>query len=379
MGKIHSFLINRFDAGMTNILRTQNTSYSKTSKHFDILSDPTKMSPYRDFTDELFSSGAAATVKLVKFLAAATADGLATRQYALGIDPGTGTGVPYIYAKATAAGGSWAPVAATATEFRNEKVFNEYQNKIYGWRSDAVGSLPDTLDGTTSKIWSYNIGNGVTINPESADSETLGAIFVAPGLVHSKDDRFYLPFNNKIAVKNGSGAFTIGVTLPSNLIITGICEFGNYVAIGCRPKYVINTNSIVYLWDRDTSLLTLSEKIDFGPEFLQELEEIDGWLVGLTTFANTSSETLTITPKLVIKYYPGSGNRALQYTEIPLTSGTVRIAGRQKINNRILFLISCELYGIQTDALLAIAKTGNQLTVSIDRLYTGTSGEDIPL
>src|SRR3990167_5996668 len=49
----------------------------------------------------------------------------------------------------------------------------------------------------------------------------------AQGLVHSKDDKLYIPYDNKIA-KNDNGSWTAAaLTLPSHFFITSICEYGN--------------------------------------------------------------------------------------------------------------------------------------------------------
>ena len=110
-------------------------------------------------------------------------------------------------------------------------------------------------------------------------------------------------------------------------------------------------------------------------------------------FANTSTETLTVTPKLVFKAYAGGNPRAQQFLEIPLTSSTVNanqlptvnLTGgvaidKQKINNRVLFNLSVEIDSVRLDAIWAIARLADgSLSVSIDRLINNdtalTSGE----
>ncbi|GAH30408.1 unnamed protein product, partial [marine sediment metagenome] len=72
-----------------------------------------------------------------------------------------------------------------------------------------------------------------------------------------------------------------------HLYITSICEFGNYLAIGAAPLSGLG-GSVVYLWDRDSSLTTLSEIIDFGEGNLRVLEEIDGVLIGISSVGGTS-------------------------------------------------------------------------------------------
>src|SRR3990167_8883788 len=359
-------LITRFDAGMTNVIRSDNTRYARKIAHFDILSDPSRLQPYRDFEAESFDAGlSAATIKLCKFLAARTSDSLATQLYALGENIAAAD-APRIYQKSTI-GGSWVVSSAqSGTAVKNERVFVEYKGALYGWRSDAAGSVSGTLDGTTATIWRHVISTGVFTSSHQAIN---AAIYVAQGLVHSKDDILYMPYDNIIAKLNNTTWTTAALTLPDNLIITSIAEWGNYLAIACRSKFPYNANSVVYLWDRDATLTTLSEKIDFGPENLELIEEIDGVMVGVMTHRNTFSEVLTIIPKVVFKYWSG-GSTAKQFLELPLTSNTIQIDSvRQKINNRVLFFMGAQMNDVQIDAIWGIGRTADgAFSVYVDRL-----------
>src|SRR3990167_10092411 len=367
-------LITRFDAGMTNVIRSDNTRYARKIAHFDILSDPSRLQPYRDFEAESFDAGlSAATIKLCKFLAAPVSTDDATILYALGQSIVTAN-APKIYQKSTI-GGSWVASAGTnGADVLSERVFVNYKGYLLGWRSNAAGSVSGTLDGTTSSIWSWLINGGTWDSTERNTAAINAAVYVAQGLVHSKDDILYLPHDNVITKVNGSPA-TAGnwtdaaLTLPDNLIITSIAEWGNYLAIACRSKFPYNANSVVYLWDRDATLRTLSEKIDFGPENLELIEEIDGVMVGVMTHRNTFSEVLTIIPKVVFKYWNG-GSTAKQFLELPLTSNTIQIDSvRQKINNRVLFFMGVQMNDVQIDAIWGIGRTADgAFSVYVDRL-----------
>src|SRR3990167_500800 len=130
MGNPIEKLITRFDLGMTNIIRSDDTRYARRIMHFDILTDPTRLSPYRDFEADSFDAGLSASAnKLCKFLAARTNDFGATVMYALGV---SSADIPKIFTKSTI-GGSWVAASAqSGTGTRSQKVFVEYQGGFYG-------------------------------------------------------------------------------------------------------------------------------------------------------------------------------------------------------------------------------------------------------
>lgn len=355
---------------MTNFLRGISLDYARLVQNFDIVSDPTKMVPYRDFTADVFDTGLSATNnKLCKFLSAKTPANDATQQYALGVVSGSTRAK--IFQKSTAASGFWI-ASATAEDSAtgmNENLFIEYQGTIWG--------------ANTSNLWSYEIASGIFTS--AARAITFTGIF--QGLVHSKDDILYIPYYNStaayIASKNGAGAWNLtALTLPTNMIPISICEFGNYLAIGCKSRNIQSAKSIVYLWDRDSIFNDVTETIDFGFESLEMIEELDGVLVGVSFFANTSTEAITLNPKMIFKYYGGGPTRAKQFLEIPLTSATINngelptinntdgvVVIKQKINNRLLFLASVEINNARIDGLWSITRlVDDSLAVYVDRL-----------
>src|SRR3990167_3503304 len=328
------------------------------------------MTPYRDFAAQTFAGAfTAANAKLCKFLAARNAVNDGTIQYALGVVSGTTRAK--IFIKSTAAGGSWdeATTGEDSNTGMNENLFVFYKNKIFGARNG-------------SHIWQFEISSNTFTTAHQAVTYTQ----IFQGLVHSKDDILYVPYYNGtasyIASYNDSSWNLTALTLPTSMIPVCISEYGNYLAIACKQKNIQSGPSVVYLWDRDSSLSTLSESINWGPESLEMIEEIDGALVGVSVFANTSTETITTRPKIVFKVYAGGSPRAQQFLEIPLTSSTVNANQlptvnltngvamvKQKENNRVLFNLSCEINSVQYDAIWAIARLADgSLSVSIDRL-----------
>ena len=78
-----------------------------------------------------------------------------------------------------------------------------------------------------------------------------------------------------------AGTVTDGAkTVPSNFKITSLANYGNYLAIGCAPISTYNGRSKVFLWNLSSDLF--QEAIDWGEGELRVLENIEGYLVGIT-------------------------------------------------------------------------------------------------
>jgi hypothetical protein len=356
MGKVFEQILKPSDLGMTNSIRSLNTRFARVIKNFDILTDPTKITPYRDMATD---TGAGSAVKLCKYLVARTqASDTAVYQYGLGVK--NSTDYAKIYYR-TLPVGTWDALAtAEDTVNRSEDVFIEYKDIIYGW---------SRVDGSNARVWSYNI---VTDTFTSTARSLTSATSVVQGLVHSKDDILYLPYNNVVAKYDGSSWTDAARTLPTDQVITSICEYGNYLAIACKPKRA-GGKSTVYLWDRDTSVVEMSEKIDWGAEELELIEELDGYIVGVSVLNNYTGSAYagTVTnSKVIFKSYGGGLPGTKEILSLPVfgTSSNVIIEGKQKTNNRLYFMMSAEVNGTQTDAIWSVGRSldGN-FVVSIDR------------
>ena len=252
MGRIIQTIQNRFDGGMTNDIRNSYESsgenfliarpYARVIKNFDIFTASSKMIPH---DDDQADGSTGDTEKLCMFLSY----GATTKQYALGVVSGTSR--VKIFERASIPQGAWgaSTTGQDSTNARDEKVFVAY--------NDGTSDLIFGLTGLRY-IWQYNITT-------PAFSGTLfdltSYVNSAQGLVHSKDDILYLAVDNKIYKKNGSAAFTLALTFRIDSIITGISEYGNYLAIATKSK-ATGGKSVTYFWDRNSSVTTLTEKID---------------------------------------------------------------------------------------------------------------------
>ena len=354
MGAILETKITDFSGGMTPNSRSKDTRYCRVLKHFDSLSAGNKLTPYRSHESE--ADGA--TAGLALFLSSAS------KQYALGWVSSSNQFVK-IYERASIPAGAW--TASTTGESsggaRSERFFVLYK--------DSSGN-PVIFTAETNLISSYRPDNAVFNEAGGSGTGVTQSITytdIAQGLVHSKDDILYIPYDNKIAKYDaGTPAWTVAaLTLPADTIITCICEYGNYLAIAAKSKNA-GGRSIVYLWDRNTSLTTLSEKIDWGTEILELIEEVEGFLIGIS---RTAAVSTTIRSKVIFKYYTAQG--AKQFLELPFTSinsGQTAIAPiKQKMNNRLYFMMGAEIDGTAQTGIWSIGRLGdNPFALSVDRL-----------
>lgn len=339
-------ILNKFNTTMTSDARELSSS-CQLCQHFDNFTKSHSLIPYKS-TESAYASQA--TNKYQSFL---MYNGLL---YALGVVAGGGIADIALFTGVDNPSVSDPTNSADASGTSSFNLFVEYKGVLYGASAG-------------TRIWSYNIGT-VTF---TATARSITYTNIAQGLVHSKDDILYIPYDNKIA-KNNAGSWTdTALTLPSNLYITSVCEYGNYLAIACKSLYANSANSVVYLWDRDSTLTTLSESIDWGNEDLYLIENINGYLVGVSVHPVANS---SFNSKLVFSKY--SGGSAVVFNEILCSSG-VAVRGKQKVNNRLYFGVSGTSVGGTTNDYtgvwsIGINKDTGQFFVQLDRIpNNGTS------
>jgi hypothetical protein len=256
--------IDRFDGGMVNDLRNSGSNVCRLSLGFNTNSVAGKLTPYRESED---GDNASSTSNKQNF-SIALRTGTTYSLYGLGVVSGTGR-AEILYKDLTTGGSNDLDDAAWSTPSNNSSATGNTSFNLFTYYARA-GLIYGARSGT--HVWAFSPGGSAFDNTHHALTHTN----IAEGLVHSKDDILYIPYDNKI-VSYDHGITTwndTALTIPTHLRIDTICEFGNYLAIGARPLSGIG-NSVVYLWDRDSSLTTLSEKIDWGDGRLAVLDELE--------------------------------------------------------------------------------------------------------
>lgn len=270
--------INRFDGGITKDLREQSSNKFAISKHFDNYSDNKRLIPYRGL-----EANETKNADIVKFLFSNN------NIYGLGVVPGFARAKVYKKTGDIITGPWTEDQAVNRFGARSEKVFFEYKNYLYGWESNV-------------RLWRHGDITGVATNETFKD---IAYTNIAQPVHHPGGDTAYFFSDNRVhSLKDTTWTLDALDLLDDNLVITCGAVFGNYLAIGCKSKSL--GNSVVYLWDRDSSLQGVSEIIDWGVGDLVSLKIIDGLLYGITNVGSNSS--LGIRPKIHIKAYDGRTN-----------------------------------------------------------------------
>lgn len=355
MGKIVEPRIRQFDLGITNDAHEKNTRYATLIKSFDGHSFPSKLVPFR--SSESGDNNASTSQKQNFCVAIRT--GTTYNLFSLGVISGTARAE--VLCKALSSGGSADLGDNTWTTPNNNQssagstnfelfVYYPKTGYIYGARA---GSQIWRFDPTSSGAW--------------VDShQALSYTHIAQGLVHSKDDILYIPYDNKIATNNNGSWNTTALTaIPSKYYITSISEYGNYLAIACAPLSGYG-NSKVFLWDRDTSLNTISESIDWGQGNIKILEEINGYLIGISVSSNNSFNDI-----VTFRQYSGGVATIFKQlnSETTNTGGGITSIVKQKVNQNLYFLMSITLGGTAHQGLWKIGRPspGLPFTVTMDR------------
>ena len=324
--------IDRWDGGIMNDPRDPNVNTARMVTNFDILTNPKKMTPYRNSE----SGDSAPTTSQKQSFCIALRSGTTYKLYALGVVSGTGRAEVLMKGLTTGEvadldDNGWDTPSnnqssAGTTSF-NLFVYYKRVGLIFGARA---GTAIWAFDPSSSAAW--------------ADShQALTYTNIGQGIVHSKDDILYIPYDNKIA-KNNNGTWTVAaLTLPEHYVITSISEYGNFLAIGVSHISGVG-NSQVYLWDRDATLTTLSDSIDWGEGSLMILAQVEGILIGIsqtsglaTSFASFPNSVIRFKDRVIFRALLKGGAKPVK-TIIGGTNTQLPIP-KQVIDNRVYFMM----------------------------------------
>ncbi len=340
---IKEITINNFSGGMSNDKRSKDYRKFGLASHFDAFSYPHKLVPRPGTEDK--ESGA---IDIVKFL---YADRSGT-QTLFGFDKNAGDNCHVKRWNGTA----WSSDATndeSSSGGRNEDVFFCYKQFIY-------------MFGSGSKLKRFDAYDDSSAFEE--DFESVGTFdTVAQPVHHPSDDNAYFFMDNKVHKLDNITWSANVLTLPDNLKIVSAVSYGNYLAIGCTSKADIKNGSysVVYLWDRDSSLETLTERIDFGNGKMHHLANLDNRLVAVMTIQEDK--------KIAIKIRNGLFSKILN--EIEIDDQQIFPATSQVIDNKLYFPAKLPLKGDDRLGIWAVDSNGKY---AIDFVHeTATSYEGI--
>lgn len=264
MGKIYEIKINRFDNGISDDVREPRSGIGALLKHFDIFSFPFRLTPHRSMEAEASTVSAAdlKTYDLRNFQLGSNG-----KMFALGKN---GSGYPQIMQKTDPTTGTWsAPATSTGNAARIVGCFIEWASSFW------------FLQGT-NQVAKWVIGSTIT-NSVSTVGATIAT--TAQGVVFG--DNLYIAYNNKIIRISPAGAVTDDVTpaLPSDMRITSLAVWGNYIMIGMAYGTSATASptgrSKVYQWD-GSSMDVFNDVVDWGEGALMALGNIEGMICGVS-------------------------------------------------------------------------------------------------
>ena len=365
MGKIIETKINRFENGIITDPRLDIVGVSQMIKNFDAYTYPVKLIPHRSLVSG--DSGASTSQKQNFCIVLRT--GTTYSLYALGVKSGATT-AEVLYKDLTTSASNDLGDAGWATPTANQSAtgtLTSFKLFVYYKLANLIIGARDS-----THLWAFSPSGSAW----SDTWQTLTYTNIAQGIVHSVDDILYIPYDNKIAKYNHTGTSFVApvLTLPSQYVITSICEYGNYLAIACAPLSGIG-NSRVFLWDRDSTITTLSESIDWGEGNVINLEEIEGMLVGVSNLTSATLQNITINNKIVIRYY--NGDVATILTEVYDEAGGANfvLSLKQKINQALYTYFVATIDGTTHRGIWRIGRNKNgKFTLTLDRTITNTEG-----
>lgn len=346
MRKIYQQIINRFDGGVAEDKRSTDYSKFSLTKHFDTFTYPHKLVPQ---LRTKAVSGEDKTKDMVRFVYAPRS-GSTYKLFLLGVASGTLTQLG-VYMTDGGTASLETPTNNEGSQVnRCEDIFFYYKSYIYMYSN---GVNLSRFDVTSSGAFS---------NTYQTIAYTIGQTQCEP-VHHPTDDCAYFFTDNLVLRLNNTSWDGTVLTLPSNETIVAATDYGNFLAIGTITKGTFAVKSKVYLWDRDSSLATISAMINLGDGVLGHLAVLDDRLIAVisgysnSTFSNKRS-------RLSIRQIIGSSYVTLN--EITTDSlGTMGLPNTRVIrNNKLYFPAEASLRGDARRGIWAVDSRG-RMTIEV--------------
>jgi hypothetical protein len=265
MSKPFKIKRNRFDGGISDDPRKPSVNEFQITKHFDIFSNPFRLTTYRSLEADTNDGSTATGMKqyLVRdfFYASASA-----KLYGLGQTAGGLTKIVY---KADATTGNWTlPASSEGNGAVQNGCFFEFKDYAWGFQG-------------TNQVFKWGLLSGSPSITNSVATVASTITSVANGII-AADGNAYMAYNN-VVIRIATDASTVtdsAKTVPSQYKITSLENYGSYLAIACSPISSFNGQSVVYLWNLSSDLFY--ETIPWGEGDLRVLGNVEGMLVGIT-------------------------------------------------------------------------------------------------
>lgn len=311
-------LIRNFSGGIADDIRKSSPTEFQLTKHFDIFSNPNRLTPYRSLEADTNDGSTSTGMKqyFVKDFFYASAS---SKLYGLGQ---TGAGLTKIVYKDDATTGNWTlPSSSDGDGAVLNGCFFEYKDYAWGFQG-------------TNQIFKWGLLSGSPSITNSVATVASTITSVANGII-AADGNAYMAYNNVIVRIQPAGTVTDSAkTVPDTYKITSICNLGSLMAIGCSPKNPFNGQSKVFLWNLSSDLF--AETIDWGEGELRVLEVVEGLLVGITDrYLNNS--TGAGRGSMIVQGYSGGAAQVLKEVFTQALTGKTIPTSKAVKNNRLFW------------------------------------------
>lgn len=267
MGKVYQKIIDDFSGLMAQDPRDKDTRKFYHSKHFDAHTYKHKLVPRFEWSDE--NNGDGLDFEMQQFLYNNNSDGDAV-VWALGRSS-LNKATVFWYNEDT---DLWVSPAGNISLTTDNPFNSGIRSTFFKYKNFAYW-----LAGTT-KIQRYETTNA---SASIADYQTITAFTNGARPLHNlQDDIAYFAVDNLVYSLDDTTWNGVVLTLPSDQHIYAQCEYGQYNAIAVNVTGA-ERQSIVYFWDRDSSLATTSQKIVVPDKEIYVMGVLNGRLMAVAT------------------------------------------------------------------------------------------------
>lgn len=355
--------INQFYGGISDDIRKSSTTEFSITQHFDVFSNPQRLTPYRSLEADT-NDGSTTTGMKKYFVQDSVYASASAKFYGLGQN---GAGQTKIVYKADATTGDWTlPANSEGNVVVKNGCFFEYKDYLWGFQG-------------SNKIFKWGLLSGTPNITNSISTVASTITSVANGVI-AADGNAYMAYNNVI-VRVATDTTTItdsAKTVPTNYKITSLANYGSYLAIGCSPKDSYNGQSKVFLWNLSSDLF--AETIDWGEGDLRVLEPIEGLLVGITDrYLNNS--TGAGRGSMIVQGYSSGSAQVLKEVFTQALVGKTMPTSKVVKNNRLFWAAKIMTNSAGTEYIEGLWSFGRKninypysLTLDITDSNINTSG-----
>lgn len=312
-------IINRFDGGLAEDLRTLARNQCATSVNFDIHTNPHKLTPFSDPVAE--TSSGPMTDDSITDVVSMDVSGT-VNIFGMGRD-GSGNQDVAIFKKGSTTDitSAWSQVATNSNDLTPGTLI-EYKNLLFfiaGGSTWSKFTAPSTIAGLTT------FAGGYTSN------------FAPKPFRHPIDDTVYFGIGNRVYKFDQDVTYTTATllhTMGTNQEIQSFTEYGNYLAFA-TTYLTKNKRSSVYLSNRMIPNDGTQAVIDWGDGALPVIENIGGSIVGISYTVPVGNFSTVTSYKLYVKVYSGGTLQTIKEIETGRTDA-IRV-WKAKSNDKLYF------------------------------------------